>query len=72
MGGGDNRLCVSVSKCFCEPLTCKIRVKVRVDGHLVTGLTSQSRERGDYRDTSQYFHACESLNDSKTEDGTSQ
>jgi hypothetical protein len=41
MCGGNNRLRVSVGERFGEALTCKIRVEVRVNGHLVDGLTSQ-------------------------------
>jgi hypothetical protein len=45
MCGGDNGLCVTVCERFCYALTCKIRVEVGVDGHLVMGGLSEGIER---------------------------
>ena len=45
VGSGDDRLGVAVGEGFCEPLTCKIRVEVGVDGHLVMGGLSEWGER---------------------------
>lgn len=37
VGSGNDRLGVAVSEGLSEPLTCKIRVEVGVDGHLGIG-----------------------------------